>query len=282
MNPAITVYMPTHNRADLVKLSVDSVLKQSFKDFELIVVNDGSKDHTKQVLDEISRKDTRVKVIHKATAEGACAARNTAIAAARGRFITGLDDDDTMTSDALQVYVDSWSDEYRFLCADFVEPRRLAPSRKVRIFDKKDLLRTNVVGNQVFTLTEYLQKTGFDESLKSWQDYDAWLELISDGMALKLPNQIYLIAQDLGRSRITNSSNSKKGALQFLSKHGWEMEASLVPFWLVSDLLNRNQTLPVWLQISAFLVGDGKRIIQYWIRKNLLLQKLKSLILVFR
>src|SRR5512144_610930 len=90
----VSVYLPTRNRAASLQRAVDSVLAQTHADFELIVVDDGSSDGTRQCLEDAQRSDARVRAIHHAVSRGAPASRNAAIAAARGEWLTGLDDDD--------------------------------------------------------------------------------------------------------------------------------------------------------------------------------------------
>ncbi len=90
MNPVISVIIPTYNRAHLVKDAIDSVLSQTYRDFEIIVVDDGSTDNTKEVLAPYRDK---VKYIYQEN-QGLSAARNTGIRGARGEYIGFLDSDD--------------------------------------------------------------------------------------------------------------------------------------------------------------------------------------------
>ena len=90
--PLVSVIIPTHNRAEMLNRAVNSVLAQTMKDFELIVVSDGSTDNTQEVLEKI--KDQRVCFLKHESEKGAAAARNTGIQASRGRYIAFLDDDD--------------------------------------------------------------------------------------------------------------------------------------------------------------------------------------------
>lgn len=85
--------MPVYNRAELVKESIDSVLRQTFQDFELICINDGSTDNTLEVLSELEKIDPRIKVISHEN-KGRCQARNSGIAHAKGKWIAFLDSDD--------------------------------------------------------------------------------------------------------------------------------------------------------------------------------------------
>lgn len=91
--PLVTVIIPVYNGAEFIGESIDSALMQTYRNLEVIVVDDGSTDRTPEILREYARRDARVRVISQANG-GVCKARNTAIAAARGEFIAPLDADD--------------------------------------------------------------------------------------------------------------------------------------------------------------------------------------------
>ena len=91
-SPLVSAIIPTHNRADMLCRAVNSVLSQSFTDFEVIVVDDGSTDDTRQRIEAYA--DPRVRYFKHDESNGAAAARNTGIRQARGSYIAFLDDDD--------------------------------------------------------------------------------------------------------------------------------------------------------------------------------------------
>lgn len=88
-----SIIVPAYNAEKYLQECVESVLSQSLKDFELILVDDGSKDDTPKICDEYARKDTRVRVIHKQNG-GSSSARNVGIDASAGEYIMFLDSDD--------------------------------------------------------------------------------------------------------------------------------------------------------------------------------------------
>lgn len=90
--PAITVVIPVFNGSPYVGHAIRSVLDQTYRDFELVVVDDGSTDETDLVLDQI--KDRRIRRLRHATNRGSAAARNTGVRAARGKYVAFLDADD--------------------------------------------------------------------------------------------------------------------------------------------------------------------------------------------
>jgi GT2 family glycosyltransferase len=94
MTPKISVIMPVYNGERLLGEAVESILGQAFEDFELITVDDGSKDQSLDILQEYARKDSRVRVHPMPANAGAIAARNTGTKLARGEFIAVMDADD--------------------------------------------------------------------------------------------------------------------------------------------------------------------------------------------
>lgn len=101
MQPEISVIMPIYNTGSILENTINSILAQSFSNFELILVDDGSSDSSGELCDWFAQKDNRIKVIHKENA-GTCAARNVGIEISRGRYITFCDHDDVYSIDILE------------------------------------------------------------------------------------------------------------------------------------------------------------------------------------
>jgi len=91
--PKVSIIALVYNLEEYTPLCIESVLDQSFKDFELILVNDGSTDSSGRICDEYAEKDSRIKVVHKSNA-GIAAARNTGIEHSTGEYIAFIDCDD--------------------------------------------------------------------------------------------------------------------------------------------------------------------------------------------
>jgi glycosyltransferase involved in cell wall biosynthesis len=101
--PMASVIIPTHNRAEMLRRAIASALAQTFTDIELIVVSDGSSDHTAEVVESFA--DPRLCFLRHDTARGASAARNTGLRQARGEFVAFLDDDDEWLPEKLALQV---------------------------------------------------------------------------------------------------------------------------------------------------------------------------------
>ena len=100
--PTVSVIIPTYNRAKLLPRAIKSVLNQTFKDFEVIIVDDGSTDNTEEVINEFQKHNKRIKYIRHEKNKGAAAARNTGIKIAQGEYIAFQDSDDEWLPNKLE------------------------------------------------------------------------------------------------------------------------------------------------------------------------------------
>lgn len=104
MGPKVSIIIPVYNAEKYLRHCIDSVLGQEYRDFELLLVNDGSTDTSGAICEEYSRKDPRVRVTHKENT-GVSDTRNLAISQARGKYLQFVDSDDWLTSDATRLLV---------------------------------------------------------------------------------------------------------------------------------------------------------------------------------
>ncbi len=106
MTPLISVIIPVYNVEKYIQASISSIIEQSYKNIEIILVNDGSTDESGRICDTFAEKDSRIRVIHKANS-GVSAARNTGIEAASGDYICFVDSDDYVTPDYVKHMYDT-------------------------------------------------------------------------------------------------------------------------------------------------------------------------------
>jgi len=99
--PKISVIIPTHNRPELLKEAISSVLAQTYRDFEIIVIDDGLAQRADRVIDDFN--DPKIKYIKHEKSKGGAAARNTGIKNSTGEFIAFLDDDDKWLTKKLEI-----------------------------------------------------------------------------------------------------------------------------------------------------------------------------------
>ncbi|WP_104498383.1 glycosyltransferase [Acinetobacter indicus] len=233
--PLVTVYIPTYNRVELLKRAVKSVQEQTYQNLEIIIVDDCSNDGTHEYLENLSKKDDRVRYFLKEKNSGACVSRNIAIEHATGQFITGLDDDDYFFINRIETFVNNWADQYSCLFSnirvkkiEFLERTnyRFAMKSVVR---QNDLLKANHIGNQVFTKTEYFKNiNGFDPNMQVWQDLECWYRLLSDKPGKRINIDLYLMDMSHPHERISHKKGDKvKSAYSyFVEKHKLNNKAS--------------------------------------------------------
>ena len=99
--PYFSIIIPVYNVKEYLEKCLESVLSQSFEDFECILIDDGSKDGSSELCDKLAFQDTRIRVVHKEN-EGVAVARNTGIGMATGEFLMFLDSDDTLSAGLLE------------------------------------------------------------------------------------------------------------------------------------------------------------------------------------
>ncbi len=181
----VSVIIPTFNRAAFLKEAIDSVLSQSYRDFELIVVDDGSTDSTREILQDYQG----LTYLYQEN-RGVSAARNKGIQAAQGEYIAFLDSDDLWTRHKLQIQV-AWMEANPEIPACYTDEiwirqgKRVNPMKKHQkysgwIFDKC-LPLCIISPSSILIRRELLQQVGgFDESLPVCEDYDLWLRITKD------------------------------------------------------------------------------------------------------
>lgn len=222
----VSIYIPTRNRPELLLRAVSSCLAQSYKALEIIIVDDGSDEQFRDAIEQVARLDPRISILRSPQSLGACTARNLAIKAAKGEFITGLDDDDEFTPDRVSCFVESWHQfpSLSFLSAGYKviqQHGHYCYAQQPRKISFQDLLYANYVGNQVFTKTEYLLSiAGFDQDMPSCQDYDVWLRLSQRyGAGYRLKQISYIVHQEHESPRISQSPKRNEGYTRLIAKH---------------------------------------------------------------
>lgn len=109
--PAVSIIMPVYNVESYVRKAVESVLQQSYEDFELIIVNDGTEDDSMTIVNDLAEKDHRIFIINQQN-KGLSAARNSGVRAASGQYVCFIDSDDEVNKDLLNITMKKITDSY--------------------------------------------------------------------------------------------------------------------------------------------------------------------------
>ena len=186
--PKVSVIMPTYNRAEFLRSAIESVLKQTFKDLEIIVSDDKSTDHTRELVK--SFKDRRIKYMLNNSKRGPSATRNTAILASEGEYIAFLDDDDEWLPDKLQRQVEVLDKSPSNVCG--VYSNRFFIEKKtgkiISVIPKTEEVKGNLlyqlaIKSPIHTSTVVIRKLCldeiglFDETISYMEDRDMWIRL---------------------------------------------------------------------------------------------------------
>ena len=217
----ISVIVPTYNRPDFLKRAIESVLAQTFINYEVIVVNDAGMDVSGLV---DSFNDPRIKLINHSVNKGLPASRNTGIKASIGRYIAYLDDDDVYYTNHLQTLIDtahSYTKDFVYSeCLNVVENiNGEVIETKERIFPPYHpslLKRCNFIPVMCnFHKRELVEKVGlFDETISFAEDWDLWYRISKhvDFFHLKNVTCEYRIRNDeynMNAFQLTQVNNEK-------------------------------------------------------------------------
>jgi glycosyltransferase involved in cell wall biosynthesis len=218
----VSVIIPTHNRAESLGSAITSVLNQTFQDFEIIIIDDASKDHTREVITNFN--DTRIKVIHNQGSKGAAGSRNIGIMNASHEYIAFLDDDDEWLPEKLKMQIrllDSSPPEVGGVCTGRFEVDKIGGG-VLSIYNPEmsHLSKGNfITTSSVLLRRECFEKCGlFDENMPTSSDYDMWIR-ISKKFSFKIINNT-LVNYYIHENSLTFNNEKKIRGLEILfEKH---------------------------------------------------------------
>jgi glycosyltransferase involved in cell wall biosynthesis len=207
MPPKVSVILPTYNRAATIQSAVASVLAQDYLDIELLIVDDGSKDNTLDVLAQIP--DQRIRILRHETNRGAAAARNTAIRAASGKYIALVDSDDQWLPGKLTRQV-AVMDAHPEVGASFTayilevskwdskpEPARIYVPVSTTNWHKHLAMGCDLFPTTMLARRECFEKVGvFDETMIRHEDWDWMLRVTRFFPFMVLPEVLAHVHQD--------------------------------------------------------------------------------------
>ena len=283
--PLVSVYLPTRNRAQLLREAVESVLGQTCRDFELLIVDDGSDDEhsadggTQAVIEEFIAKDHRVRAFRHEKPLGAPAARNRAIAEARGRYLTGLDDDDLMLPRRLESLIAARPEDHALVCSSFFlekHGKRRRYNERACLITLENILHYNLIDNQAMVLTERARDIGgFDESLKASQDYDFWTRLIERyGPAKRISEPTYIRRESISSDAITWSPRFAEGARQYTAKHRAKMSSAQLRSQRLLHKITAREPIRLSEAPAHFSLGSTTVLLRYLASQSSVLKRL--------
>lgn len=220
----MSVVTPMYNAARHIEETIQSALAQTHRDVEVLAVDDCSKDDTCEVVARIADRDSRVKLLRHTTNGGPATARNTALAAARGRYIAFLDADDLWLPDKLELQLACMRDTGAGMCytayrridaqGNVISPViRVPPSMTYRSACRNTAMMTSTV------VVDSDQSGPFRMKQTYYDDYACWLEL------LRRPMTARAVPLELMRYRVLAGSVSRNKAKSALKV--WEVQRNV-------------------------------------------------------
>lgn len=249
----ISVIIPTYNRESTIKRSVQSVLNQTYRDIEIIVVDDGSSDSTYAILESIH--DTRLRYEKVDHNRGACAARNHGIELAKGDYISFQDSDDVWLPNKLErqftMLIESEADIiFCTMQVHFANSTEtcLIPneSQPMGFIDYYTLLVESIVSTQtILAKRECFDAIRFDELMPRLQDWDLILRL-SQSYSVYYQNEILVDVYFQSDSISMNPTKGVDAIRRIMQKHK------------VSIDTNSELKAIFWNELGNYLLMDGK------------------------
>lgn len=223
--PLISIIIPTYNRPDLLKKAIKSASDQTYKNLEIIIIDDASTKDYQKIIKNLNKKN--VTYIKNKTRKGGGYSRNIGIKKAKGKFIAFLDDDDEWMSEKLEKQLRAFDNPNFGLVVCYSMDKRFGreriskPPEKV---DHKYLLKSfNLSSTSSYMVRkEALDQVGyFDTDLPSAQEYDLALRITKNYTVKTVPE--ILMIQNASEGQISENWNKKiRGAFAIYNKYGHE------------------------------------------------------------
>lgn len=184
----VSIITPAYNCEEYIAEAIESVLSQTYKNWEMIIVNDMSNDETWRIIKEYQQRDVRIKGISLFQNSGAAVARNTALDKAKGRFIAFLDADDRWKPDKLQVQIEFMvKNNYGFTFSEY-EYIRVHENEKKRVFkipnklNYSQALKNTTIGCLTVVVDRMLVGDFRMPLVRRGQDHLTWVMLLKNGI----------------------------------------------------------------------------------------------------
>jgi glycosyltransferase involved in cell wall biosynthesis len=216
--PFFSVIIPSYNRASILHRAIESILKQSFTDWELIIVDDGSIDSTEELVS--SYKDSRIHYVFQKN-KGVCAARNNGAYVSKGEFLCFLDSDDYVTENWLSDFF-NLNDKYYHLL--FCNMKLIRPNQEVDLIsvsnrNKEGKYFGKIPGSWIIRKENFINAGMFDEKLKFGENTEFFFRINEENLIYGFVNRYNFIYNESHDGGSKNLKNKIESNLYILKKH---------------------------------------------------------------
>lgn len=215
MLPEVSVIMPVYNSKNFLEESVDSVLSQQYDSFELLLIDDGSTDGSRDIIQKLAARDRKVKPVFLRSNHGSAGARNAGIKQAEGHYIAFLDSDDTWLPEKLAIQLPFM--QKTGAPVSFTAYRKMdstgAPGGVIQVPEKVNyhhLLKTNSIGMLTAVFDREMVGHRLLPEIRLRHDYALWLEILRNGHLAWGLNQVLANHRIHGGSISRNKTNAAR------------------------------------------------------------------------
>ncbi|MDI9412040.1 MAG: glycosyltransferase family 2 protein [Bacillota bacterium] len=241
----VSIIMPAYNCEDFIGITLDSVINQTYQNWEVIVVDDCSTDNTAKLVQEYVKKDNRIKYHKLDKNSGAAVARNKAVDLVNGKYMAFLDSDDVWFPEKLTKQIGYMEENaYTFTCTSYTkideEGEYLGRTIGVRKqSDYNDILKKNPGNSTVIYNAEEIGKVKIP-NIRKRNDYVMWLSVV------KKAGMLYGMGEPLASHRIRKGSLSKKKAN--LVGYHWKVYREIEDL----SFLKSSYLIVYWILVTVF------------------------------
>lgn len=242
--PIVSIVLPVYNGANYIGEAVESIINQTFHEYELIIVNDCSTDHTLEIIENYAHKHDQIKIINNQINKKLPASLNIGFAVARGRYFTWTSDDNILSSNFLEEMVS----QIELTKSDFIYTNYFLINdegktlKEVSVPCIDEIILKNVIGPSFLYKKEiHISNNEYNENYFMFEDYDFWVRAYEKGFKItKLNKSIYKYRTHLNSLSATlkfpksfaiykyNLIKKYNNRLKILNME-WEGYVSLVP-----------------------------------------------------
>ena len=216
--PAVSVVVCVYNGEEYLAQALDSICAQTFRDWECVVIDDGSADRTAAILDQYARKDARFRMYRNERNLGIPRSRNRALELVEGQYVAFMDADDISRRDRLERQVEfMWANPSLELCSCkyfLLREGELLPRASIWRGDEQSvralfLFFNPILNPGVMGKREALQALGYDPACSCTEDLDIWLRMLRAGCRLAVQPD-YLMCYRLHEKQITANTKQRQ------------------------------------------------------------------------
>lgn len=287
--PFITVYMPVYNAEAYLREAIDSIIRQTFTDFEFIIINDGSTDGSREIIDDYAARDSRIIVIHQEN-QGVVKTANKAIKMARGEYISRADADDVSFDYKLEELLScaEKNPEAVVICGNIevINRRGEFLYRDLVLPCTEDLKRAFYLRNPIPNGATLIKRAalssvgGFDEVFA--EDCHLWTKLFDKGDFIATGSTIYKWRTNPGGLTFTNLEKSQQKEKEYINLIWQSHPPTLVPrrFLVARSKFYLTAYPKIGKEYKLILLNEVSRVAVHRIKRGQLSQGLFQMVIL--